>query len=749
MNILRLNCLLLVFMLALNGCATNNQLTPGKLNDNYIKNDAFADAITEEDILQVREDIKKQNNSPQLRNILSRIEDSYIFNQTFRAQEAFKDDDIATAEAIYQKLNELFPTNQIGLNGLTKIANRKESHRELGIAQSYLEQKNYNDARITARNLLFENPGFSPAAVLLQLIEKQEQDDTLTQSKVELGEEFKTKVDLNFRRASIDIILQSLSSSLGINIVIDQGVDNTKETSIFLKDTPLIEALTIFSEANNLYVRPINENTVMVLNASAPQNKKENSPSIASFQVVHADVNEMAALLSSIVNIQDVYIDEKLNIIVISSTPEKIQLAQRLIALKDIPEPMVMLELEILEVSRRVEIEKGLKPPNNFTISPSNSGGVISIEALKNLNSSRLELSPIPNLRLQLSDETSTTKLLANPRMKILNNETGNINIGDRLPLVSSETNDGVTSEKISFINVGIVLSFTPQILSNGEIILDVNLEVSSLNETITTPSSTAYRIGTRSFRTKLRTRNGETQILGGLLRDEDRSSYTGFPVFLTNESGDRQQTEIILSITPRLFDYFKFSKKENDALFQDINPTNLTQPSNEATTPSEQLEQFSDLEANENIPTSTTNTTTNESKDLSNGVVTFNLDGQEQWDGFSPLAVTLYSDSNIANIVGGAVIEFKRKKLFSGIEVVPIDKTNIIHQEVNMEKGTVQIIVDNIPSGQHPLVVLQAKPKFRVLEKVLFKLDNSLAETEDGQEITAKTGRLWAITPK
>ena len=91
--------------------------------------------------------------------------------------------------------------------------------------------------------------------------------------------------------------------------------------------------------------------------------------------------------------------------------------------------------------------------------------------------------------------------MLANPRMRILIGETGSINIGDKLPLVNTVNNNGVTTQNVTFVNVGIILSFTPTILPNGEIILDINLEVSSVNDTINTGTMYPIKLAQLSFK--------------------------------------------------------------------------------------------------------------------------------------------------------------------------------------------------------------------------------------------------------
>ena len=486
-----------------------------------------------------------------------------------------------------------------------------------------------------------------------------------------------------------------------------------------------------------MFLRPIDENTVILVNKESISNN--NSPSsIASFQIVHANPEEIAALLSSFVKIEDTYIDETLNILVVNASPDKIALAQRLIALKDVPEPMVMLELEILEVSRSENVAKGLQHPNNILFSPESSGASINLDQFRNLSSGQFEISPIPYLGLQFSDESSSTKLLANPRMKILNNETGSINIGDRLPLVSAVTNNGVTSEKISFVNVGIILSFTPKILPNGEIILDINLEVSSAGDTIQTSTSTTYQIGTRSFTTKLRVRDGETQVLGGLLRDDDRNSYTGFPIFLTGKSNQRSQTEIILSITPRLFDHINFSKEDNDDLFKDFQISSQNNDEEDTTVdPSLENSDFT----NESIEPSNNTSPSNIKFDL--------VGNNNSWDGFEPLPVTLYSDSNANEINSGIIIEFKRQKLFSNIDIIPLQNVEILEQKINLKKGTISLVIANIQKGKHPLVEIKAKPKFRVLEKVSFKIREAASQTHSGKTVVTKKGKKWEVTPK
>ena len=235
MTKLQLLYLLLSSMLVLNGCS-NNHLQPGRLNEQYLDYDDITKPVTQDDILKARASLVKNSNSPQIRSIASRLEESFIIHQNHKGKIALKNNDLTTAKNIYNTLSELFPNRSFAKEGLKKVTQLEKILEDMELARSYLQQKNYNDARRIARKILINAPTFTSASQLLRRIETKEQSEKLSQSKIELGEKFNTIIDLNFRRVSIDKILQFISSSVDVNILFDQSVDGTKETSVFLKE---------------------------------------------------------------------------------------------------------------------------------------------------------------------------------------------------------------------------------------------------------------------------------------------------------------------------------------------------------------------------------------------------------------------------------------------------------------------------------------------------------------------------------
>ena len=154
--------------------------------------------------------------------------------------------------------------------------------------------------------------------------------------------------------------------------------------------------------------------------------------------------------------------------------------------------------------------------------------------------------------------------LLANPRIRARNREKARILIGERVPnITSTSTSTGFVSENVQYIDVGLKLEVEPTISLDDEVAIRVALEVSNIIETVTTRSGTvAYRIGTRNASTLLRLKDGENQVLAGLLSDEERMSRTGVPIIsqppildrlFGARSDEAKRTEIVLSITPRL----------------------------------------------------------------------------------------------------------------------------------------------------------------------------------------------------
>jgi general secretion pathway protein D len=286
---------------------------------------------------------------------------------------------------------------------------------------------------------------------------------------------------------------------------------------------------------------------------------------VRSFYLANTEAKTVAATLKALLKTRDVVVDDKLNLLIVRDSPEAIRLAEKLVALHDVPEPEVMLEVEILEVKRTRLLDLGIRWPDQLTLTPiaSGTGDVLSLADLRSLNSASTAAA-VGSINITAKKTDTDANILANPRIRARNREKAKILIGERVPnITSTSTSTGFVAESINYVDVGLKLDVEPTIYLDGEVAIKVALEVSNIISQVQTKSgSIAYQIGTRTAQTVLRLKDGENQVLAGLINDEDRRSANKVPGLgevpvvgrlFGNQSDDASKTEIVLSITPRI----------------------------------------------------------------------------------------------------------------------------------------------------------------------------------------------------
>ena len=231
----------------------------------------------------------------------------------------------------------------------------------------------------------------------------------------------------------------------------------------------------------------------------------------------------------------------------------------------DTAEPEVVLEMEVLEISSTSLTNLGVQFPTSLSltpIAPSTSDG-LTLGNIKSLTRDNIALG-LGGVTVNLQRQVGDFSTLANPQIRVKNKEKAKVLVGDKIPIVTSTTGTGgFVSDSVSYIDVGLKLDVEPTIYPDDEVSIRVGLEVSSLGSSIKTSSGTvAYQIGTRNASTVLRLRDGETQLLAGLISKDESSSSNRLPIlgdlplvgrlFSSNlDNGDRK--ELVLAITPRI----------------------------------------------------------------------------------------------------------------------------------------------------------------------------------------------------
>jgi len=467
------------------------------------------------------------------------------------------------AELNYQQVLEIDPENSRAREGIASIAIGRSNEIRLSEAESLLKSGDLQGAREKVRVILSEDKSNLPARNLLSRIERESAAKNNPAAIV--NSKFKKTVTLEFRDANIKSVFELLSKSAGINFILDKEIRTDSRVSIFVTHTTIEDALQNILSTSQLSKKILNEKSVLIY----PNSKKGEFEEkvVRTFYLNNVSVKQVQTLLQSVIKTRDMFVDDQMNILVMRDSPEAVRLAEKLISAYDISDPEVLLEVEVLEISTNKLNELGLRWPNQITMGVTGAAGngQLTFDEAKDFNSSmgRLTITD-PALILNLRGTDSSSNLLANPHIRVKNHKKAKIHIGDRVPVITStSTSTGFVSESVSYLDVGLKLNVEPSILVNDEISIDIGLEVSNIVGEITSKNGTlTYRVGTRNADTVLRLKNGETQILAGLINDEERSTADRVPGIsslpligrlFSSKKDTRNKTEIVLLITPKI----------------------------------------------------------------------------------------------------------------------------------------------------------------------------------------------------
>lgn len=489
-----------------------------------------------------------------LRNRWYRERETTINDLSRAAEAADARGDMAAAKEIYARILTLDPNNRNASDYGNRSTRAQSLNKQLESAKQQLDQP--RQAQKVVRDVLLERPDNVEAKALENKLVSM---DTRARAAVpQLQSTLSKPVTLELRDANVKVVFEALSRATGINFVLDKDIKPESKASVFVKKMPVEDAIDMVLASNGLQKKVLSANSVLVYPATQQKNKDYQDLLIRNFYFSNTTAKQCADMLRTILKVRDVYVDERLNMLVLRDRPEVLALAEKMIRAQDIADPEVMLEIEVLEVTRNKIQQLGITYPGSLTVLNS----PLTLEALKSLKSADIGVSPNPGVQFRTTD--SDLNLLSNPRIRVKNNEKAKVLVGNKVPVITTNTTANVgTSESVSYIDVGLKLDVEPKIMLDDFISIKVSLEVSSLGEAVTlSNNSKVYNIGTRNASTVLRLKHGETQILAGLIQDSDRKNANKLPglgeipllgrLFSSNVD-EKNKTEIVLAITPRI----------------------------------------------------------------------------------------------------------------------------------------------------------------------------------------------------
>jgi general secretion pathway protein D len=587
----------LAVMALLVGCAAQRHHSEGI--------DLIANGKTAEGLEQLRQANELEPGNARYRVDYLTQRQLAVQRQLQRADELYVQGQFDEAAERLVEILKIDPNNERARRALNQIELRRKAEARLQEADRLAADGQHAAALEIVRKVAKDLPGHPGARAVLQALEERVEADRLArEDRLGARAVLRKPVTLQFREASVRQVFEAISRSTGLNIVLDRDIRADLRTTIFVKDASVEDAIDLILLQNQLEKRSLNANSLMIYPATAAKQKDYAELRVRTFQLSNADAGQISNLLKSMLKVKEVLTDAKTNTLIIRDTAEVIAVAEQLVAANDVPDPEVMLEVEVLEVSATRAEQLGLQWPTGVSLSTQGTSAAAATTGAAATTSGSLTLgdlrrtwstfangrdsllvSPL-GLGINFNLTDSDANILASPRIRARNKEKARIMVGDRVPVITnlispgsggSGSNGNVLTGSIQYVEVGLKLDVEPQVYADNDVGIKINLEVSNIVSQISSNSGVAYQIGTRSAQTSLRLRDGETQVLAGLINDEDRNTASKVPGLgqlpilghlFRNDSDSRKKSEIVLSITPHIIRPLAYAGQKGPDIF-------------------------------------------------------------------------------------------------------------------------------------------------------------------------------------
>lgn len=388
-----------------------------------------------------------------------------------------------------------------------------------------------------------------------------------------------TPISMDFKGADLRDVFRTLAQIAEVNLITHQSVQG--EITLTLTEVPFLEAVNLIAIANDLEYRWVG-NTLLIAEPAEIHDTFSRTL-IETFDIQYADLDKIKAILEGLMVDRTITVDTRTQTLMVISKEAEMQIARDIIAKLDVPVPQVFLEVRVEELSTTALDKIGVQQGSYAKLRLlSDAQGLITDLALD-----------LPSI-VEALKQDGIARTLANPSLVTLDGQTSKLLIGDKIPVESQELIDGQMQTVITYIQAGIQLEFTPRISADNYITLNIKPQISSLGEYLTKGYPL---IRSRELETIVRIKDGETFVIGGLIREDDRQSLEKVPILgdipilgalFKHTEDSKQSTDIIIFITPKIIypgDENYFKPEEKTVLDYDDEIEQIEPPSGEQRT--------------------------------------------------------------------------------------------------------------------------------------------------------------------
>ena len=398
-------------------------------------------------------------------------------------------------------------------------------------------------------------------------------------------------IKVTFNNASLRDILRTIGDMTGINVTFDQQFQDRAYT-VTLDGVTLEQSLQQIMTANQKFYKVVDPRTIIVVDDTPTKHAQYDDLVVKVFYVSHVEAQELSQMVSTIMRVPQMAVQPTLmanktaNTITVRATAAVVDIIERIIRSNDKPRAEVLIDVQILEVNRQRAKQFGLNlnayalgftfspevsPPN--TSSPPTSAPTspppFNLNTITQGISTADFYTSVPTALVKFLETDSHTKTIAKPQLRGAEGQKLTLNLGDDIPVLSTvfgaAASGGfanIPQSSFNYRSVGVILEVTPRVTYDGEIILELLVENSTLGGSIEVAGQSVPTFGSRKVTTKLRLREGESNLLAGLLRERDRKDLRGFPgllrlpvfkQFLSDNDQQIEQTDIVMLLTPHI----------------------------------------------------------------------------------------------------------------------------------------------------------------------------------------------------
>jgi general secretion pathway protein D len=464
------------------------------------------------------------------------------FEHFQKGRRALEQQDLATAKAEFQRAAEIDPSHDF-------------ARQELMDVERALQSRTQNQ----------------PEPIL-----DFERLSSSTQTNPNLGSQMKTNLRdrISVRMAAANrTIFENLAAQAGLQVIFGRNYP-ARNSTIDLVDVNIFEALDLVSLQTGSFWQPVNETTIIVME-DTQQNRRDFEDHI--YKTIYLqnitstnDLNQIMNVLRTAFSLRGIYQFEPGNAIVIHDTPARVALVERLIRALDKAKAEVVVEATVMEVDRNILQDLGILPAGESTIgftppNGSTTSNEVSIRDTRNINSGSFSITINDAVAKFLSTKGSA-RLLQNPRIRTTDGVTASLRVGQEVPVPTTQiqnNNFGAAAQtSYAMQQVGVQLDIVSRVLLTRDVSLQVTVTVRAQQGDRLVGDLLIPVFSNRIVAHTIRLKEGETNILGGIISETETVSITGIPglkdvpllkYIFGQEHKTRDQAEVIIMLTPHI----------------------------------------------------------------------------------------------------------------------------------------------------------------------------------------------------